>query len=134
MERLLADPRLEKEAERKLTAFAGTIRQAPVAHTFFLTAVQFALGPTWEIVVAGGPKQADTRQMLDVVGRLFLPEAVWVYRPEGPEATEVEKLIPYVREHRALGGKAAAYVCQNYACRAPVTNPEALREVLEKRE
>ncbi len=131
--RLLADPRLEEEAERQLRAFAGTIRQAPMAHTFFLTAVQFALGPTREIVVAGDPEQADTRNMLETVGRMFLPDAVWVCRPEGPEAAEVEKLIPYVREYRAQGGKAAAYVCENYACRAPVTDPEALREALERR-
>ncbi|MGB0088895.1 MAG: thioredoxin domain-containing protein [Planifilum fulgidum] len=131
--RLLADPRLEEEAERQLRAFAGTIRQAPMAHTFFLTAVQFALGPTREIVVAGDPEQADTRNMLETVGRMFLPDAVWVCRPEGPEAAEVEKLIPYVREYWAQGGKAAAYVCENYACRAPVTDPEALREALERR-
>ena len=131
--RLLADPRLEEEAERQLRAFAGTIRQAPMAHTFFLTAVQFALGPTREIVVAGDPKRADTRQMLEAAGRMFLPDAVWVYRPEGPEAVEVEKLIPYVREYRTLGGKAAAYVCENYACQAPVTEPEALRKALETR-
>ena len=43
--------------------------------------------------------------MLETVGRMFLPDAVWVCRPEGPEAAEVEKLIPYVREYRARAKK-----------------------------
>ena len=132
--RLLADPQFEKEAERQLKAFAETVGKSPMAHTFFLTALQFALGPTREIVVAGDPERPDTRRMLHAVGKAFLPDAVWVFRPEGPGASEVEELILYVREHRALDGKAAAYVCENYACREPVTDPERLREILEKRQ
>lgn len=131
LSRILADPELEREAERQLAAFAATVRQMPMAYTFYLTAVQFALGPTREIVVAGPPSRADTRRMLEMVGRAFLPDAVWVYRPEGEQAPEVEELIPYVREHRAVDGKAAAYVCENYACREPVTDPEELRMLLE---
>ncbi len=31
-----------------------------------------------------------------------------------------------------VDGKRAAYVCENFTCKAPVTDPKALRELLSK--
>jgi uncharacterized protein YyaL (SSP411 family) len=35
-----------------------------------------------------------------------------------------------LREMKPLGGKAAVYVCENFTCQAPVTDPTELRKLL----
>jgi uncharacterized protein YyaL (SSP411 family) len=42
----------------------------------------------------------------------------------------LEEKLEAVREMKPLNGKAAAYVCENFACKAPVTDPKALGELL----
>jgi uncharacterized protein YyaL (SSP411 family) len=45
----------------------------------------------------------------------------------GPEGTERPELL---RERPAVEGKPAAYVCEHFACQAPVTEPQALEAAL----
>jgi uncharacterized protein YyaL (SSP411 family) len=39
-------------------------------------------------------------------------------------------LAPYTRQMHAVGGRATAYVCENFTCREPLTDTEALKIVL----
>jgi uncharacterized protein YyaL (SSP411 family) len=46
----------------------------------------------------------------------------------GPEGTDRPALI---RDRSTVGGEPAAYVCENFACRRPVTEPEELAAALD---
>ncbi|PTX49607.1 hypothetical protein C8P63_1402 [Melghirimyces profundicolus] len=119
--RLTGDPELREQADRQIKAFAGSIGNAPMAYSFFLTAVQFFQGSPKEIVIAGPDGDELTRNMLRHVQREFLPEAVLLYNPVG-KGEDLTRLVPFTAEQQPLNGKATAYVCENFACRTPATN------------
>jgi len=128
--RITADTQMEEKAEALARAFAGDVRQAPQAHTQFLLALDFLHGPTREIVIAGKPGAADTKALVDAVRKKYLPNTVVVLRPEGKDADRIGALAEYTRNQSMQNGKATAYVCENYHCKAPVTDPGKLDALL----
>lgn len=127
--RLLGEPAYEQLASDTLAAFAGDLSQRPSLHTQMLLAVDFAVGPSNEVVVVGDPAAEDTRAMLAAVHGVYAPNKVVVLKPlEGAGA--LEELLPYTKDQAALDGAATAYVCESYACQAPTTDPVAVRKAL----
>jgi len=111
-------------------AFAGTVSAYPRAHTFFLTAYQTAIAPSREIVIAGKAESEGVRRMVEAVHREFLPNTVLIFRPDNGEAREIEELAPFTRDHRAINGLPAAYICENFSCRKPTTEVEKLITII----
>lgn len=130
--RLTGDSDLEQLAAAQLRAFGGTVAAAPAGYTFYLCALDFALGPAIEIVLAGERDSEDTRELLQVLQSAYLPQAAVLLRPEGKEGEKVQKLAPYTAGYRPLDGRAAVYLCRDYACQAPVTEPEELERLIKK--
>jgi len=56
------------------------------------------------------------------------PSRCWPWQCPAPAST-----VPLLQDRGLLDGQAAAYVCRNLACQAPVTEPEALWAQLEQR-
>jgi len=127
--RLTMDRDMERRAQAQLQAFGGGIQDQPMGYTFFLHAADFALGPSHEVVVAGDPAKPDTQAMLKALRTWYLPRTVVVLRLPG-EAPPITQLAPWVKDHRALGGQATAYVCENFACRLPTTDLAQMRKHL----
>ncbi len=129
--RLTGRSELEDSAARVLRAFGGSVERLPSAFTFLLTALDFAVGPTREVVIAGDREGAGTRDMVQVLRARFLPDTVTVLRSADRATPDIDVLAPFVRHHEMVDGKASAYVCRNQTCRTPVTGPQALAEALE---
>jgi uncharacterized protein YyaL (SSP411 family) len=106
--------------------------QHPSAFGHLLCALDFSLGPVREIAIAGDPAAPDTQALLRVVSNRFLPNKVVAVRPPGPAGDEAERLIPLLAERPQQDGRATAYVCEQFTCRLPVTEPEALSAELNR--
>ena len=129
--RLTADEQLESYGGRLLEAFADQVAQTPFQYPQMLTAWDVGLGPTQEIVIAGGRGHPMTRRMLGVLRARFLPRTVvLLHPPEGPERGAIEALAPYLVTQTMLNGRPTAYVCERYVCKLPVTDEESLRRLL----
>jgi uncharacterized protein len=79
-------------------------------------------------VVAGDPEASDTRALLAALREGFRPHDVAHLRD--PSDTALPEVAPWTEAHAPREGRAAAYVCEGFACQAPVTDPEALRALL----
>jgi uncharacterized protein YyaL (SSP411 family) len=127
--RMTGREELEACAERTLKAF-GSMAQRPAAHTLALLALDFALGPSFEVVVAGRPDAEDTRALLRVFSQRYAPHVVRLLRPPG-EAPPITRLAPFTLDQTPLEGRARAFVCRDFACRAPTTDPVAALAALD---
>ena len=96
-----------------------------------LIALDFALGPAQEIVIAGDPKSEATRTFLRALDSRFLPNTVRLLHPlEGREKSEIESLAPFAKNQLPVKGEPAVYVCKNHVCQFPVTEMKALEKLL----
>jgi hypothetical protein len=120
--RITGKPDLESQAASIGRAFAGQIRQMPSGYTQWLTSADFAVGPSHEVVIAGKTGAPDTLDMVAALRVRFLPSHVALFRPSDQAAPDIDRLAEFVRDHRALDGKATAYVCRQNACHRPTTD------------
>ena len=110
-------------AERTFRSFAGQIERGPASFAQMLQAVDMAVGPTQEIVIVGEPGAEDTQALLAPLRRTFLPNRVLLRRGKEAPAAALAALAPFVEAMGPVEGKAAAYLCEDFACRQPTTDP-----------
>ena len=125
--RITGDTTFEEKAAQIMQIYAHDVKQLPASHTFFLIGVDFAVGPSFEVVVVGSLESEDTQKMLHVLRRTFIPNKVIIHRPD-EVSPEVVTLCPFTKELTALDGKATAYVCHNYMCNIPTTDVDRMLE------
>ncbi len=118
----LDDAALRKPVERTLAAARPAMARAASAFASLLLAADLLEGPVLEIAVAGEPGKADAEAMLRVVRSRYLPRRV--------VACGVGSDLPLLAGKTPLQGRAAAYLCREYACQAPTAEPEELARLL----
>ncbi|MEE8414025.1 MAG: thioredoxin domain-containing protein, partial [Dehalococcoidales bacterium] len=129
--RITADAELEQRAAGIGTAFSETVRELPVAHTQLLVALDFAIGPSYEIVIAGDSNSNDTKEMVSAVRRHFIPNKIVILRPTEEESPRIDDIAPFTSYHTVSKGKATAYVCLNYKCELPTTEISTMLGLLD---
>jgi uncharacterized protein YyaL (SSP411 family) len=120
--RITARSEYEDHARQMLRAASDEVSLAPSAAAHLLSALDFAIGPSNEIVLSG----RDVAAMKRAVDSRFVPNKVVLHRPPGP-SPPIVKIAPYTEAQLAIRGRATAYVCTNFLCRLPVTDPAKLR-------
>ena len=126
--RITANTDLEDKAALIGKAFSKQVARAPISHTQFMSAINFAVGPTFEVVVAGNRHSEDTEAMLRALQKNYFPNKVVVFRPNDSPKPAIVDIASYTEFQKGINGKATAYVCQNYACQTPTT---VIREMLK---
>ena len=122
----------EEKAQAAGRAFAPDICRSPASFAGMISGLDFASGPSTEVVIAGDPAAVDTQALIQAVWKGFFPHKVVLLRPEG-ESPEIVELAPYTAALTSPGGKAAAYVCSKFRCGLPVADPQALIDLLRIR-
>ncbi|HMD48419.1 MAG TPA: hypothetical protein VKG79_04950, partial [Bryobacteraceae bacterium] len=122
---------LRQAAERTLAAVGPKVSAQPVASPQVLVALDYFLSPRREIVIAG-PREADsTRAFLRAVHGRFLPRAITLLIDSEETRDRLAGIFPAASAAREIDGQTTAYVCENYACRLPVTDVSKFGELLE---
>ncbi len=108
-------------AERILTCFAPWMKKAPRAFPGMINALDLALRPSLEIVMAGDLQKAGS--LLAEVHKLFLPHRVLTWAGADPT-------LPLHVGKASMSGLPLAFVCEKNSCMAPVEDASNLRSLL----
>ncbi|MCH7859197.1 MAG: thioredoxin domain-containing protein [Candidatus Marinimicrobia bacterium] len=129
--RMTVNPALEERAAALGRAFSSLVNRSPTGFAQLLSAVDFGVGPAYEVVIAGKPGSADTENMLAALRRAYHPNIVVIFHPikEHGEA-DIIRLAPFIKTQVSLDGQATAYVCRNYACQRPTTDTAVMLAAL----
>jgi uncharacterized protein len=117
-----------QRAEDVLEELSGGLEKVPGAFGRLLCALDFSTSEPREVAIVGDPQEPDTRALVETVYGGYLPNKVVVGRD--PEDEEAAGLIPLLAERPTRDSRATAYVCVQYACKAPTTEPEELARQL----
>jgi uncharacterized protein YyaL (SSP411 family) len=120
---LTGEARYEDQGTSVLRLFAGLLSRSALGFGHLLQVLDFSLAPVREVALVGD----ELDELVRVVRAEFRPHVV-LAGGDGTDAAGVPLLEGRVR----VDGAAAAYVCEGFSCRAPVVDPEDLRELLSE--
>ncbi len=129
---LSGDEQLLAMVDRTAATFAQWLRPAPHSMPLMLVALSRAASKPRQIFLSGQRKGADTQSLLREVHRRYLPNRVVFLADGGSAHLRLAARIEVLDSFRPIEGRATAYVCENYVCRLPTTDPEVLGKLLEQ--
>jgi uncharacterized protein len=112
--RIYGDEELERRAVSVFRLLHRSLGEAPSAFGWTLCALDLHFSPPRELAIVGPPSSDVARAAL--AG--FDPNAVVAFGPADG--------VPLLEGKALVDGRPAVYVCERFACRAPVTDPAAL--------
>jgi hypothetical protein len=130
---LTGNDEYEKKADHLGRVFAESVRANPVAHSLMMVAVDYAVGPTYSLVIAGDSGKEDTILMLNEVRKQFLPNKALIFRPTEKLNPEIDKFSNFIQFFDKYEEKATAFVCINKTCKAPTNDIDKAIEHLNSK-
>ncbi len=120
----------DERAIRTIEALRAQWAQVPHALPQLLCAVELALEPPRNVVFAGDPAAEDFHALVRAVHADLAPRRMLLAVDGGEAQRWLAERMPHLAEMRPVDGRAAAYVCEHFTCRAPVTSAAGLRAQL----
>lgn len=130
LHRMTGNEIYEESLDRLLKAVSGTFSDGTTNYSQLMCAIDFALGSSAEIVLAGQPDSPDLQPMLEAVRGTFYPNKVVLFRPDTEGSPPIVTLAPFTQHQTSLDGQATVYFCRNFTCLMPSTDPAFLRAQL----
>ncbi len=121
LSRLVMNQELSTYAEKTLAAFSGQLSAYPSAFGEMLIALDFALGPSREIVISGKPEDPGIEKIAKQIYARFIPNQV----------TLLQRDAPFLKGQAPTNEQVTVYICKNYACDLPVTDLSKLEPLLD---
>jgi uncharacterized protein YyaL (SSP411 family) len=119
--RLTGDTAHLPHVERMFRLHRELMEKHPTAVSQLLIALDFYLGPAKEFAVVRGDEEG-TRRALAAIRRPFVPNKVVALGPAD---------LPLF-EGRQAGAAVRVYVCEDFACQAPLEGPDAVEAAMAK--
>lgn len=128
--KITANPIYDEFATSQAKAFADKVKSSLPGSTMFLSALDFAMGPSAEIILVGNDEDLKSSEMLLYIRKKFIPNKVVVFKSIDDNQSQLSELAQYTNNYSRLEGKLTVYACENYNCKLPVNSLEGLKKIL----
>ena len=128
---MLARDDLRAKGEKVLKLFGKSLEKSPFSMPVMVCALDGLHRGEMEIVLVGQPGEAGFDALAKEARKRCLPHAVLLHADGGEGQAFLSQKNEALAAMKPVNGKAAAYVCKNRACQAPVTSAEALAKLLD---
>jgi uncharacterized protein YyaL (SSP411 family) len=125
------DEQIAERARKTIDTFATTLSHFPGAMPQMLVALDYSLSKPRQIVIAGRNDAPETKTLLGELSTHFLPKTILCLADGAEGQKYLGEQNEAIRAMSPIDGKPAAYVCENFTCKAPVTDPKELAELLK---
>ena len=122
------EPKHRERAEKVFAAFAGYLERAPSAFPRLLSALDYREDEPPEVVLAGEPGRADFELLRSAV---FASPRLNRVVAHADAAETLATVAPLVAGRGASDDGARAFVCRNFTCLAPTSDPAVLAAALD---
>ena len=113
-------------AERILFASAEFAQQHPTAAGQMLLALDFYVGPTYELALLSTSDNGKCTELRKDMQRRFLPRALLAYRPISEPGEQQSAALSRLFQGKVADDQATLYVCQNFTCKQPVRGASSI--------
>jgi uncharacterized protein YyaL (SSP411 family) len=125
---LTGESRYEEIARTVFESMGELMAQHAVGIGNLLDALELYLAPPREVAIVGDPVAAETRQLIAVLNHGYQPDVVAALAAPSDEAAL--RAIPLLRDRPLVNGQPAAYVCRQFTCELPTSDPLTLARQL----
>jgi len=126
LSRLTGKAEYEQLADAIVMNYGKILLQSPAEFSGTMSALLFAEGPAYEIVISGKAEAAETKEIIKAINQLYLPEKVVVLRPPQDNAAII-KIAPYTKAQKMINDLPTVYICRNTACEKPLAGIKELK-------
>jgi uncharacterized protein YyaL (SSP411 family) len=126
---LTAESDFEKYAVETMRPLLDVLGRAPSAFGRMLSALDFYLSSPAEVALIGKLNDDDMSAMLRAVWQPYAPNKV--VAASEPGDNEAARVVPLLADRPQVKRSATAYVCRNYICEAPTTDPAHVTRLLD---
>jgi hypothetical protein len=127
--RLTSNSDYERPATAALRSVQELMLRYPLGFGHWLCALDFYLSQPKEIAVVGRPGDPAMKSLMNVITRRYLPNKVLA----GGDPDELARIsIPLLHDRGMIQNRPTVYLCENYVCQTPTTDPNALATLLDR--
>ncbi len=127
--RLTGETMWRDKADQQLGFLAAHATRSPMAHCFALLAIAGAVYPE-NMLLCVSREERDWSEVARLAGTV--KHSVLVLAKTTSNALALETVAPFTRDYPYPEKGAAYYLCEGFACKAPVYDLEALEKLLQK--
>ncbi len=113
-------------------AFSAYLEGSPISATFFLTGLDFFIGPTSEIVIADVRNNPSENEFITELRKYYAPKKIVIYFGDEQTKKYLEKIIPSIEGYSVINNKPTVFVCKNFNCNLPTNKPSVMIKELKK--
>jgi uncharacterized protein YyaL (SSP411 family) len=126
--RITGNGEMERKAFGIVQAFSDQLKQMPSVFSQALIGLVFGLGKSFEIVIVGNKADRTVKEIMEYINKKFLPDKIILLKEPGDE--DLKLISPFTELQNQIDNKTTVYICRNYVCERPVTDLNAVKEIL----